>query len=157
MSGTVYLLDTSFMVELEELPMYSSKERRSEVASKKQDILRSSGVVIVTVPVLLEYARFLMRVAHHVRREKAKNLLDDIRGSLATPGHPWVIPGSPDRDYLLKVDDIIHLGSRFAGSKWFNYSFADLSIIQEAEKYQGHRNVKILTFDKRLTAWESEV
>ena len=155
MSGVVYLMDTSFMLELESIPGHSKKERRPEVDKMMSGIADSSGIVIVTAPVLLEYAR---RLAHmddnRLRRDKANNLLSNIRSSLDGNG-PWTIPN--ERGYLLKADKIIALAERSVGSEGCVYTVADLSIIQEAEKYQGlGREVKVLTFDEKLAAWESK-
>ena len=154
MSGAVYLMDTSFMLELERIPGHSKEERQPEVDKMMSDIADSSGIVIVTAPVLLEYAR---RLAHmrdnRLRRDKANNLLSNILSSLDGSG-PWTIPN--ERGYLLKADKIIALAKRFVGIEGCLYTVADLSIIQEAEKYQGlGREVEVLTFDEELAAWKS--
>ena len=72
---------------------------------------------------------------------------------------PWTIVASPwtivatGKDILLRSEDIIRLADRFLQNSGVNYSFADISIIDLADKLR-EKNwaVKILAFDRQLEA-----
>ncbi len=152
MSKLHYLMDTCFLLELYQIP---GRCCASYIKQAKKDAsrIKERDETIITVPVILEYAGFLARMKkkeRSIRQERARELENNIRDSLAenTPG-PWTIPG--DNHILLKAKDIIAISEKFSEHHGDKFSFADLSIIQQAhELRKSKKEIKVLSFDDYL-------
>ena len=149
----IAILDTSYLLELYQVPGRCKASRFDSVRKKINDILSADGELFVTVPVLFEVANHITRVRSGRRRRRLhEKFLDAVKQSLDGNG-PWTIVATGE-DILLRSKDIIRLADRFLQSSGANYSFADISIIDLADTFQGkNRAVEILTFDGQLAAY----
>ncbi len=153
MSQTFYLMDTSFLLEFNEIEYVMDSKRTGDVKKEIDEIYLSGNKIIITTFVLLEYARHISHIKNgNTRRKKAKELHNDIISSIKNLA-PWQI--SHDNSLTLNATDIIELCKRFAGKEGFDHSLVDLSIIKMAEKLNEKNTVKILTFDNKLSAHSS--
>ncbi len=154
MSKTIYLMDTSFLLELNRIPYTMDSKRSGDVQEEIREVSLSGNIIIITVPVLLEYAGHISHIKKGgTRRGRAIELHNDIINSIENRA-PWQI--SHNNTLTLKATDIIELCKRFAGNESFDYSLVDLSVIKMAEELQKEKNtVKILTFDNELSAYSS--
>ncbi len=112
------------------------------------------NIIIITIPVLLEYAGHISHIKDgNLRHKKAGELHDDIINSIENRA-PWQI--SHGNSLLLEANDIIKLSKQFAGKEGFDYSLVDLSIMTMAKELKKEKKiVKILTFDNKLSAHSS--
>ncbi len=153
MSKTIYLMDTSFLLELNKIPYKMDSKRSGNVQKEIRKISLSGNIIIITVPVLLEYAGHISHIKDgNTRRKKAIELHEDIITSIKNRA-PWQI--SHDNSLTLKATDIIELCKRFAENESFDYSLVDLSIIKMTEELKEKNTVKILTFDNKLSTYSS--
>ena len=155
----IAILDTSYLLELYQVPGCCKQSRFNTVRMQIGDIINAGGELFVTVPVLFEVANHIIHVRDGRRRRRlSEKFRDDVRQSLDGSG-PWTIVASPwtivatGKDILLRSEDIIRLADRFLQNSGVNYSFADISIIDLADKLR-EKNwaVKILAFDRQLEA-----
>lgn len=151
----VAILDTSWLLELYEVPGDSKRERRGTVVKQAEWAIQVG--MLVTVPVLFEVADHIVRVSNGDRRRKLiKKYRNDVVGSLEK-GAPWaIVPALREDDILLRVQDLVDLAGRFARDSSVGYSLANISVIDLVLDLQKKgRTVTILTFNKRLEAYAS--
>lgn len=150
------VLDTSWLLELYQVPGDSKPERHRPVLEQAKQA--AQGRMMVTVPVLFEVANHIVRVRNGNQRRKLieryrKDVVDSLEQEI-----PWtVVRALQDDGILLRTQDLVDLAGRFATSSSVGYSLADISIIdltQSLYKEQGVA-VAILTFDKQLEAYAS--
>ena len=149
----IAILDTSYLLELYQVPGCCKASRFDSVRKKIDDIINADGELFVTVPVLFEVASHITHVrGGRRRRTLSGKFRDDVRQSLDGSG-PWTIVAT-GKDILLRSEDVIRLADRFLQNSGVNYSFADISIIDLAVTLQGkNRAVEILAFDGQLAAY----
>ena len=147
------ILDTSWLLELYQVPGYCKESRFPRVRKEIADIVGAGGELFVTVPVLFEVANHVTHVRDGRRRRTlSEKLRNDIKSSLDGES-PWTIVAT-GKDVLLRSEDVIRLADRFLQTSGYNYSFADISIIDLATGLRSRgRTVKILTFDEQLAAY----
>ncbi len=151
---SVAILDTSWLLELYQVPGYFESSRTLRVRQDTADIGKAGYELFVTVPVLFEVASHITHVRNNGNRRRAlgEKLRQDITRYLRRAS-PWTIAGV-DRAVLLRSEDLIRLASRFPQESGPNYSFADISIIDlAAELRRPGRKVSILTLNKRLLSY----
>ena len=148
------ILDTSWLLELYQVPGDSKKERHEGVL--RQATAAAEGRILVTVPVLFEVANHIVHVRNgHHRRHLIKQYSEDMRSSLENET-PWTIVRRLQDDILLRTEDLTELASRFVKESGIGYSLADISIIDLARQLQNrNQTVHILAFDKQLEAYSS--
>ena len=149
----VTILDTSWLLELYQVPGDSKQERHPHVVEQAKRA--AQGRMLVTVPVLFEVANHIVHVRNGDRRRKLiEQYRGDVVGSLKEEA-PWtVIPTLRDSDILLRTQDLVDLAGRFAKTSSVGYSLADISIIDLAQSLQERgMAVAILAFDKQLEAY----
>ena len=149
----VAILDTSWLLELYQVPGYHKKSRSREVQGKIGCIIDAGGELFVTVPSLFEVANHITHVRDgHRRHTLAERFQKDIKSSLDRDS-PWsIVAAGPD--ILLRSEDIIRLADRFLQASGENYSFANISIVDLAATLRGrNRTIEILSFNQRLAAY----
>ena len=147
------ILDTSWLLELYRVPGYFKESRTVPVQTETAGFIGAGYELFVTVPVLFEVSSHITHVRDGRRRRLLANrLLDDIRSSIDRES-PWTIT-TAGREILFRAEDVIRLAERFLETSGPNYSFADISIIDlTAVLRRSQRTVKILAFDKQLSAY----
>ena len=147
----VAILDTSWLLELYEVPGDSKRERRGTVVKQAEWAIQVG--MLVTVPVLFEVADHIVRVRNGDRRRKLiKKYRNDVVGSLKK--ERLGRSSRREDDILLRVQDLVDLAGRFAKVSSVGYSLADISIIDLAQSLQKRgMAVAILAFDKQLEAY----
>ena len=149
----IAILDTSWLLELYQVPGYHKKTRLRKVRGKIGRIIDAGGELFITVPVLFEVASHITHVRNgHRRRALAGKLQKDIKNSLDRES-PWTIVAT-SKSILLRSEDVIRLADRFLQVSGENYSFANISIIDLAATLrERNRTIEILSFNERLTAY----
>lgn len=151
----IAILDTSWLLELYRVPGHCHDARFEHVRQETARVAAAGAELCVTVPVLFEIAGHVTHVSDGRRR---RALRDRFRNDVTTSideGAPWTIV-SPDKDILLRADDLVRLADRFLQTAGEAYSFADISIIDLAESFRGgNREVAILAFDRQLEAYSA--
>ena len=152
LSGTA-ILDTSWLLELYRVPGYFKESRTLPVRTETAELIDTKCELFVTVPVLFEVASHITHVRDGGRRHTlGQRLRDDITSSFERE-RPWTI-ATVGREILLRSQDVIQLAERFLESSGPNYSFANISIIDLAEKLRRRgQTVKILTFHCQLLSY----
>ena len=151
--SNLVILDTSWLLELYRVPGYSEETRTANVIQATVDSVNDGGELLVTVPVLFEVANHIT----HVRKGTARRALsvkfrDDIKNSLDR-GSPWTI-FTTGKDILLRAEDIIRLADRFLDASGYNYSFANISIIDLAAGIRRRdQSVRIMSFNEQIVAY----
>lgn len=145
------ILDTSWLLELYQVPGDSKKERHQEVLQQAR--VAAQGRILVTVPVLFEVANHIVHVrSGHHRHRLIEKYSDDLGTSLEDDT-PWEVV-RPKEDILLRTKDLIEMSRRLVGASGPAYSLADISIIDLARRLQAKQQVvRILAFDKQLEAY----
>ena len=149
----IAILDTSWLLELYEVPGDSKRERRATVVEQAEWAIQVG--MLVTVPVLFEVANHIVRVSNgDGRRKLIKRYRNDVVSSLEK-GAPWsIVPALREGDILLKVQDLVDLAGRFARDPSVGYSLANVSVMDLARDLQKKgRTIAILTFNKQLEAY----
>lgn len=147
------ILDTSWLLELYRVPGDYQATRTAGVIEVTGDVVGDGGELLVTVPVLFEVANHITHVRDGTsRRALSAKFRDDIKSSLDR-GSPWTIVAT-EKDILLRAEDVIRLADRFLDASGYNYSFANISIIDlAAEIRKRDQSVKIMTFNRQIEAY----
>lgn len=146
------ILDTSWLLELYQVPRDSKKARHAEVLQQAE--VAAQGRMLVTVPVLFELANHIVHVDNgYHRRRLIKQYKDDLNTSLKDET-PWTVVRRSQDDILLKSQDLIELADRLVQSSGPAYSLADISIVDLAGWLRKRKQtVRILAFDEQLEAY----
>src|SRR5208283_191140 len=102
----VYVIDTSYLVELFGCGRYSNKTASESVRERFKAANKAGGRFFVPLPCLFELGDHIADVGHDELRQKlADNLLKTVRSSLSTH-EPWTItPTGPPEDILPSLLD----------------------------------------------------
>lgn len=89
----VYVIDTSYLLELYAIPGKSTPEAITEIRKRLLRAAESRSSLYVTVPTIYELAKHIVRIPDgNQRRRYAVHVKNDVLSSL-TEGTPWnVIP-----------------------------------------------------------------
>lgn len=91
----VYVIDTSYLLELYAVPGYSTQEAVDEIRRRFDDAVRQNARLFVTVPSIYELANHIADVSDgNARWSLGKRLRDAILSSI-DGGVPWTIVGYP--------------------------------------------------------------
>lgn len=145
------ILDTSWLVELYQVPMVSKPERRSTTVEQART---ARGRMVVTVPVLFEFANHIVRVdSGHQRRTLVEAYLRDVERSL-DEGVPWTVFPYQQGGVLLTAEGFLGLVKRFSTEAKFGYSLADISVMDLASRFRAKgRKTNIFAFDRQLESY----
>ena len=153
----VYVIDTSYLLELYAVPGHSTQEAVDEIRSRFKDAVKQNARLYVTVPSIYELANHIASVSNgNARWPLAKKLQDDILCSI-NKAEPWMIIPSQELSSLKKlivsfVDNHVREG----------IGLSDSTLIDEAHRlkrttYEGSDwRVHIWTKDKNLKAREPD-
>lgn len=145
------ILDTSWLLELYQVPMVSKKDRRSTTVEQTRS---ARGRMVVTVPVLFEFANHIVRVdSGHKRHTLVEKYLRDVERSLGED-IPWTVYPHQQGGVLLTTEDFLGLVKRFRAEARFGHSLADISVMDMANRLRekGHE-VDIFAFDRQLESY----
>lgn len=147
------IVDTSWLLELYRVPGYSQETRTADVIQTTVESVNDGGELLVTVPVLFEVANHITHVRDgNSRRTLSAKFRDDIISSIDRDS-PWTIVATGE-DILLRAEDVIRLADRFLNVSGYNYSFANISIIDlAAEIRERGQGVRIFSFNRQLEAY----
>lgn len=153
----VYVIDTSYLLELFEVPGYSTEEAVSEVRRRFADAAMSNARLYITVPSIYELCNLVARVPESNLRSK---LAATVRGAVLSSlgeGMPWTIVLSQQSDAFKEV--VNGFSNEYARE---GLSLSDGALIDEARRlrqttYRGPRwRVHIWTKDRKLKAMEPD-
>ena len=149
----VYVIDTSYLLELYAVPGHSTQEAVDEIRSRFTDAVRQGARLYVTVPSIYELANHIAHISDgNVRFSLAKRIRKDVLSSL-DEGVPWTIIPSQSLNALGEL--IASFADNYVREK---IGLSDTTLIDEAlrlkrTKYRGSR-VHIWTKDTNLKARE---
>ena len=154
----VYLIDTSYLLELYAIPGKSSQDASVEIRERFHNAGVCGSRLYVTVPSIFELAKHIVRIPDgDQRRHYAVHMKNDVLSGLKS-GDPWNVIPSREFDALGDlvssfVENYIHDG----------IDLTDSTLIDEArrlkqERYGGSQwRVHIWTKDGNLKAREPDV
>lgn len=153
----VYVIDTSYLLELYAVPGHSTQEAVDEIRRRFKDAVKQNARLYVTVPSIYELANHIADVSNgNARWSLAEGLQDAILSSI-DEGVPWTIIPSQELSALKK------LIASFADNHVLEgIGLSDSTLIDEAHRlkrttYRGSAwRVHIWTKDKKLKAREPD-
>ncbi len=153
----VYVIDTSYLLEIFAVPRHSTKEARDEIRSRIAAAAKSGARLYVTIPSIYELANHISHVSNgNVRRSLAEKVRDTVLSSLDN-GTPWTIIPSQ------QLDTFKNLIVSFVNNHVIqDIDLSDSTLIDEAHRlkdttYRGPGwRVHIWTKDKKLKAQEPD-
>lgn len=153
----VYVIDTSYLLEIFAVLGHSTKEARDEIKSRIAAAAQSGARLFVTVPSIYELANHISHVSDgDARWSLAEQLKNDVLSSL-DQGTPWtIIPSQHPNTFKNLIVSFVenHVMQRI--------DLSDSTLIDEAhrlkrERYRGPGwRVHIWTKDKNLKALEPD-
>lgn len=145
------ILDTSWLLELYQVPMVSRKERHSTTVEQTR---AARGRMVVTVPVLFEFANHIVRVdSGNKRRTLVEKYLRDVERSLGE-SVPWTIYPNQPGGVLLTTEDFLGLVKRFSAEAPIGHSLADISVMDLASRFRARGcETNIFAFDRQLESY----
>ena len=153
----VYVIDTSYLLELYAVPGCSTPEAIDEIRRRFDDAVRQNARLFVTVPSIYELANHIADVSDgNARWSLAKRLRNAILSSL-DEGVPWTIIPSQELSALKKL-----IASFVDNHVLEGIGLSDSTLIDEADRlkrttYRGSDwRVHIWTKDKELKAREPD-
>ena len=153
----VYVIDTSYLLELFAVPGHSTKEARDEIKIRIAAAAKSGARLYVTVPCIYELANHISQVPNgNARRSLAEQVRDTVLSSL-DQGTPWTIIPSQQLDTFKNlivsfIDNHVIQG----------IDLSDSTLIDEARRlkrdtYQRRGSpVHIWTKDRKLKVYEPD-
>lgn len=153
----VYVIDTSYLLELYAIPGKSSQEASDEIRERFQSAAERGSRLYVTVPSIYELAKHIVRIPDgNLRRHYAVHVKNDVLSGLEK-GDPWIVIPSREFDALGQlvssfVENHIHDG----------IDLIDSTLIDEARRLKQDRyggpewRVHIWTKDGNLKAREPD-
>ena len=153
----VYVIDTSYLLELFAVPGDSTEKDIDEIRSRIAAAAKSGARLYVTVPTIYELANHIADVSDgNARRSLAEQVRDTVRSSL-DQGTPWTIIPSQQLDTFRNlivsfIDNHVIQG----------IGLSDSTLIDEARRlkdttYRGPGwRVHIWTKDRKLKAYEPD-
>ena len=153
----VYVIDTSYLLEIFAVSGHSTKEARDEIKIRIAAAAQSGARLYVTVPSIYELANHISHVSNgNIRRSLAEQVRDTVLSSLDL-GTPWTIIPSQQlttfKNLIVSfVKDHVIQG----------IGLSDSTLIDEAHRLKRNRyqrrswRVHIWTKDKTLKAREPD-
>ncbi len=155
----VYVIDTSYLLELFDVPGCSTQKAREEIKIRIAAAAQSGARLYVTVPCIYELANHIADVSDgNARRSLAERLRDDVLSSLdSNPSTPWTIIPSQQLDTFKNL-----IVSFVENHVIQSIDLSDSTLIDEARRLKRERyggpgwRVHIWTKDKKLKAYEPD-
>ena len=153
----VYVIDTSYLLEIFAVPGHSTREARDEIKNRFAAAAKSGARLYVTIPSIYELANHISHVSNgNVRRSLAEQVRDTVLSSLDN-GTPWTIIPSQ------QLDTFKSLIVSFVNNHVIQgIDLSDSTLIDEARRlkdttYRGPGwRVHIWTKDRKLKAQEPD-
>lgn len=114
MSTTIYVLDTSYLIEIADCDGFSQPKAVAEVRKRLKNAAAKGARFFVPLPCLFELGNHIADVKHAVRRhELAQWLLSSVKNSL-TKRTPWHITptGNPESILPSLMDQFVPLAAK---------------------------------------------
>ena len=155
----VYVIDTSYLLELYAVPGHSTQEAVDEIRSRFKDAVKQNARLYVTVPSIYELANHIAGVSNgNARWSLAEGLQDDILSSL-DKAVPWTIIPSQELSALKEL-----IASFVDKHVLEGIGLSDSTLIDEAHRLKKRTTtyresawrVHIWTKDKNLKAREPD-
>ncbi len=157
MSTAVFVIDTSYLLELFSVPGYSTKKAVEEIKNRFEKAFENKSRLYVPLPCIYELANHIADVPDgEIRKKLAQIIYDTVQTSVET-NNPWNITPSTGLENL--PDLLKKYTEEFVIQQ---ISLTDTSVIQEAKrlkkKYSDSRyTVHIWTKDKTQKAFEPDI
>ena len=156
MSIAVYVIDTSYLLELFQVPTFSDSVSISEVKNRFDNAIRTKSRLYVPLPCIFEFAKHIAGVNDgSVRNRIARYFCETVKSSVEKGG-PWIIIPSINIEKLPQFCD--NYIKQYVSQK---FSLTDTFIITEARRIKkeygsfGYK-VHIWTKDTSLKAHEPD-
>ncbi len=153
----VYVIDTSYLLEIFEVPGHSNKEAGKKIKGRLTTAVKSDARLYVTVPAIYELTNHISHVSDgNKRRSLAERVRDDVLSSL-DQGRPWTVIPSRQLNIFKKL-----IVSFVDNHVIQSIGLSDSTLIDEARRlkdttYRGPGwRVHIWTKDKALKAYEPD-
>ena len=125
----VYVIDTSYLLELFAVPGHSTKEARDEIRSRIAAAAKSGARLYVTVPSIYELANHISQVPNgNIRLSLAEQIRDTVLSSL-DQGTPWTIIPSQQPDIFKNL-----IGTFVKNHVLQQIGLSDSTLIDEARR-----------------------
>ncbi len=153
MSIAVYVIDTSYLLELFKVPTFSESISILEITNRFENAIRTKSRLYVPLPCIFEFADHIADVKNgSVRNRIAGSFYKTVKNSVEN-GKPWIITNIEELPQL--IDNWVQLYIRQ------KISLTDTSIISEAKRLKkNYRSldykVHIWTKDTSLKAHEPD-
>jgi len=153
----IYVVDTSYLLELYDVPGASSDECVARIKSLFGKGVQDGCSFFVTIGCILEVGNHIADVrSGRQRRKLAIRLKDDVTGSV-NEGRPWVVLPPQGLEELVSLLDVFP--DRFAGP--LRLGLVDAQVIEEARRLKGKHGslgavVHIWTKDSTLKGHEPD-
>lgn len=156
MIPAVYVIDTSYLLELFRVPKCSEDAAVAEVRKRHKEAIENDSRLYVPIPCIFELGNHVAGISDgHFRKELAYRISETIDSSVAWR-NPWNITPSTG------TGELPRLWESFSGECVVQgVGLTDTFAIQEArrlkEKYRRYKSkVHIWTRDRALKAWEPD-
>ena len=156
----VYVLDTSYLLEIYGVPGHCDDVSRRTIKSRLRRAIKADSRLYVPFPVIFELANHIAHVADGGRRiALARRLSEDIRNSVHE-GFPWSVTPVPTQSVLLELSGFLGLVQDFErDGAAQGIGLCDLAVAALSgsltRRFPG-RCVHIWTKDRGLKALEPE-
>lgn len=157
MNLSVFVVDTSYLLELYKVPGFSNDADSATVRRRFKEASRANSRFYVPFPVIFELANHIAHIRDGTARQRlADRLFDDMVSSHQNM-MPWVVVPAIPVDELLRFAEAFK--SEFARQ---SVGLTDVVLVEEARRLKreryGHRNerVHIWTKDRALNAFEPD-
>ena len=153
----VYVIDTSYLLELFQIPGYSTEEAVFEVRRRIAAAAESNARLYVSVPTIYELCNLITRVTDNNARSQLATAVRDTVLSSLDEGMPWTIVLSHQTGAFKEV--VNGFSNKYARE---GLSLSDGALIDEARRlrqttYRGPGwRVHIWTKDRKLKAREPD-
>ncbi len=157
MPKTVYVVDTSYLLEFYGVPGFSTKPAVNEVRRRFAEANEHDNELYTTIGCILETGNHMARVPDgHDRRQLAARLREHVRSAVATPPRPWrVLPAVEPAALIALMDSFIDDGMVAQG-----VGLVDTQTVTEAARLRKHKGlgyaVHIWTKDHTLKSYEPD-
>ncbi|HIE02028.1 MAG TPA: hypothetical protein EYP59_17380 [Thiotrichaceae bacterium] len=91
LSGTILVIDTSYLLELFGVPGYSDDKAIREIRKRHEKAIKDKALLFVPLPCLFELGNHIADVRDETRRQSLANLLVQTIQTSIEKSTPWTI------------------------------------------------------------------